>query len=275
MYKDYLDSIVSFYHKQKDKAGFPQALQNPTRARLRKSCLDVIDERFEKFDIPVLKDFFGKSNKEEIRKAIVDIDLDRFRPLETFLSDGQSKPRDPNIELLGWLIDFPDRPHDRFAQKWRTSGEPSELENSKVPEPTKARVTEEVSQKKPTGETPQGAKKADKDRVPKRRRLLLWGLLLFFGLVGAAYWFGSRDSKSERCMVWKHDHFESISCDSSLSPAQGIMSASSKPSQSNPGKIKAVKTEYKAYRIRCQGTTKKGAQCMRSAAEGSQFCWQH
>jgi hypothetical protein len=34
-------------------------------------------------------------------------------------------------------------------------------------------------------------------------------------------------------------------------------------------------TRTEAYSGRCQATTKKGAQCKRSARPGSHYCWQH
>jgi len=64
-------------------------------------------------------------------------------------------------------------------------------------------------------------------------------------------------------------------------PPTAIKSSSSEnqssTSSSNTTEVKKQSSEPKSYSTsgRCQATTKKGTQCKRKAAAGSNYCWQH
>ncbi len=83
-------------------------------AELRDECERICSERFEKRDEAVLRDFFGKaSDQKTCLQAIRGFKVTKFKSLITYLNKkGLSKTSPKNVQLLAWLIDYPERPYD-------------------------------------------------------------------------------------------------------------------------------------------------------------------
>ncbi|RZL07750.1 MAG: hypothetical protein EOO89_22625 [Pedobacter sp.] len=111
VYKDYLDAIVRYYKQEKTTPDFSNRLLNPTSANLRDECLTVFLEGPAARDMKALKTFFEAQREDEIHRKIESIDIDKFKPLGKYLRGSLRTTADKNIELLGWLINFPSDHH--------------------------------------------------------------------------------------------------------------------------------------------------------------------
>jgi hypothetical protein len=131
MYQDYIDDIIKHYQAGKKNGDLPLRLIQPTPGNVKEECLSVCETRFQKKDLRILTAFFKVDNDQAaVLRAIHRCDRDRFKPLANFLKGITNSTDDLNIELLAWLIDFPNRPFkaEEYAE---TSGE---VENIVVPE---------------------------------------------------------------------------------------------------------------------------------------------
>ena len=72
-----------------------------------------------------LKAVFGEAQELEAScmKAINKREIDKFRPLLTFMNGKIDDPDIKNVELLAWLIDFEDRPFI-LGKKYRQVSQP-------------------------------------------------------------------------------------------------------------------------------------------------------
>lgn len=111
MYQDYLNDIIRHYRAGERNGDIPQRLIQPTPGSVKDECLSACEVRFQKKDLRTLTAFFKVgSDQDAILRAIHRCDRDRFRPLVNFLKGATNNTDDLNIELLAWLIDFPQRP---------------------------------------------------------------------------------------------------------------------------------------------------------------------
>lgn len=217
MYKDYLDAIMKFYARKKAENDLPPRLLNPTPSKLRDECAAVFRTRFEKKDQPRLMSFFEVSEGVDILKAIERFDIDKFRPLNNYLKEMTEKTDDKNVELLGWLINFPKRPYNKhdFPGLDLNIEEEADLsnhvaytkrnENLEQIEPLKTNFLKTAS----SVEKIAGLKSPD---LAKRLKFLGGSFVIASGILAAVH-FNSKDDK--HCMVWINDRYQAISCDSS------------------------------------------------------------
>lgn len=93
----------------------------------------MCEARFQSKDLRTLTAFFKVENEQgAMLRAIHRCDRDRFKPLVNFLKGITSNTDDLNIELLAWLIDFPNRP---FKTEEYVNAS-SEIEHNVVPAKT-------------------------------------------------------------------------------------------------------------------------------------------
>lgn len=114
VFSDYEKMVIDEYLRKKEKKELSPSLTILTPADLRDECERICSERFEKRDEAVLRDFFGKaSDQKACLQAIRGVKVTKFKPLITYLNNnGQSNTSPKNVQLLAWLIDFPERPYD-------------------------------------------------------------------------------------------------------------------------------------------------------------------
>lgn len=218
MYKDYLDAILKFYEQKKAANDLPPRLLNPTPSKLRDECAAIYRARFEKKDRPRLQAFFEVNEGADILKAIERFDIDKFRPLNNYLREATEKTDDKNVELLGWLINFPKRPynkHDfpaadlnRDEEAGDYCGEINNIKENENPEgenPLKGNFippvppVDELIDPKSSG-------------AGMRIKFLIGSFVIASGILAAVH-LNKKDDK--QCMVWVSDHYKLLSCDSS------------------------------------------------------------
>lgn len=131
MFEDYKIAVLNFYREQHEKRLLSTNLETPNRERLRRECATVFLRKNSKKDKEFVKSFFDPEEqyKDQVR-SIERFNLDKFRPIVSFLTQNEEQPRnlrdDNNIKLLAWLLNFPE------YENWRDDilGTDSENETS-------------------------------------------------------------------------------------------------------------------------------------------------
>ena len=223
---DYQSRVLEDYEERKQTLSF--RLAHPTTARLRDECRELCEKRFALKDQKILRDFFGYdwSNLEMLKQVILDLDIDRFRPVENFLKKGTTKPNERVVELVAWLIDFEPRPFDPkndYISKPKTNTtERSSLRATGAAEDAGNKSFPPEVVEPPTGAPPNFDYKENPvipvfpeipPRKAKSRKAVIIAILILLPASIAAYWLLG----NKKCMYWAGDHYEPISCNQTLS----------------------------------------------------------
>lgn len=217
MFADYERLVRKYYEQKKTEMKLPLDLVFPTPAKLRSECERVYSERYNRKDEQAIRSFFGKSDDQKgYLRAIQQCKPDRFKPLIKFLNGRVIKTDEKNIELLAWLIDFPDRPFD--LRKEYTSLK--EIEAGEAV--TKPNVLNEGNTYEGIRETEVAVRKSVihiKPIRPKRkfRKAVMAGVLLAVTGTGGYWGWNKMQTKditpaNGSCMYWANDHFQPIPC---------------------------------------------------------------
>ncbi|WP_421938250.1 hypothetical protein [Pedobacter sp.] len=107
MFEDYKLEVRNSYLEMKASYLLSDNLQRLTRARLRRECLNKFSKRTSKINDRTVQAFFDPLNQyNDAIRSIEKFDLEKFRPLESFLVKGTSIRDEEPVKLLAWLIDF-------------------------------------------------------------------------------------------------------------------------------------------------------------------------
>lgn len=210
MFEKYQLDVLKYYRELKNLVDCPTVLRKPTPASLRDFCFNFKVSNCTNRDAQVLKEFFGGfSSKEDLANLIKGIDVDRFKPVISFMNEKTSNPSIITVELLAWLIDFGERPF-----RFDTFNTPIELEsqaNNQTAEEWKSSPNEGISLL---------------TRLKLKIRLILVSIALIFGiyfLVDKSYYEGitpavllSENFAKNQCMYWNDTSYVSIACDEQL-----------------------------------------------------------
>lgn len=216
MYKDYLDAILEYYEIKKKSKDLSPRLLNPTPSKIRDECAFVYRTRFEKKDLPRLMSFFEVYEDSDLLRAIERFDIDKFRPLNNYLRESTEKTEDKNIELLGWLLDFPKRPYNEhdFPYAVISAKEP---EAQTTTEAGRSEAEEQDDIGKPASDAEGFELQKNERPIPNlhvgqtKLALIVAAVVIASGLL----WIIFINKENKGCMVWVGDHYERVSCDSS------------------------------------------------------------
>jgi hypothetical protein len=197
----YKDALKVRY--QEVKSGPDAAyLDYPTWAGLRDFCEEKYAAEVSSIDEEIFKTFFGKTfvrgKKDQIEK-----DTNPFRPLVKFLRNESDLADKTSADLLAVLLDFGDRPYNKFIQKTNT-----ELEAS-------GRLRSGTLTKNGKGKEGMGI---EAPGLPNSRRILIitimkWLIalvLLTVVVLGVLYRTGFFSNK--RCLQWNGDQYIPVAC---------------------------------------------------------------
>jgi|GEM_PF-345077 len=247
---DYTKLVIAAYNKKRANNELPLLLAKPTPANIRRECVNVYRERYERRDEAALRGFFGTvAHERKFLEHIQKFEADKFRPLDSFLKDPDKNLTDKYLELLAWLIDFPHRPHvfDKDVllsdEEWQIIGKPTHstadqqadtqpVENdlkkpaeefvTTVDEPVSPLRTEPdkaLSANKQQQEIFQQTDLLNKGEKYKTKKIFLVLLILAISLGGLyILWEEKRDApfalgnSASGCMYWAADHYEKAPC---------------------------------------------------------------
>jgi len=255
MFEEYKTVLRDFYLVQKTALKLTNNMESPGREKLRSECVAVFLKKNSKKDKDFIQSFFDPTNRYEDQvRSIEKFDLNKFRPLVSFLITGSKIRDDASVKLIAWLIDFP------TYEDWRISPNLKEIdvefpeakEEDNIAPPkeddlgtisTTANIEEvSVTHQIPEEHSIDGEKSENlvdiapvvtKDmgiinsksqftiRIVVRICVIL---LLVFGGGAFLYWKDKIDretiTKDEKCMYWNGDTYEAVACNVKTSSAK-------------------------------------------------------
>jgi hypothetical protein len=221
MFAEYQALVLAEYQNKMESGVLSSRLINPTPANLRDECVSVCNERFQKKDERILRDFFGQQRDAKgYAQAIEEYQVNKFKPLHNFMKGQIAKPDERNVELLAWLIDFKLRP---WQLGWTNQGGAQNAEKERGQQTNSLKEKEkDLPGEQLVNDNAESTAKLVESKSLKgqkrglRRKDLTMLLLLFLLLGGAGYILyvktTSRLNRQEGCMYWAGDHYERISC---------------------------------------------------------------
>ncbi len=110
---DYRNAIKAKYQIEKtgDFHGF---LENPSPAQLREFCLLKFDNGLNKIDEAIFRIYFKTNETDNLREAIYNYHIPKFKSVQSFLSEENKKTNIQNLNLIAVLVDFNPRPYNKF-----------------------------------------------------------------------------------------------------------------------------------------------------------------
>ena len=206
-FKDYKKAIKKQYEivKKDDVSGI---LANPSPAQIRNLSLIILDKGISRKEEELLRLFFGTKENESLKKSIENCNVDKFRPVISFLKDETDSENSIRIEMSALLIDFKPRPYSVFSNtddlELITSTSENQLMSNFVKD---VEVTNN-----PSDLNKNGVVKTKSNTVPKKRIAI--GLFSLVGAFSIAYTIKDMIFPNKECMEWKEDHYEMIDCQS-------------------------------------------------------------
>lgn len=218
LFADYIMLVLADYQQKKLDGKLPLELIEPRRAHLRDLCLSVYHNRYERKDEGTFEKFFGRAADPQNRlKSIERCELDKFRPLVSYLKDPAIKTDPKNIELLAWLIDYKGRPYE-YGPSDDTEQKPAALKE-RVPPPI---VDPPYGENPPHGKNPPLTVTTTTRRKPGRLTIVititiaLASTFLYRFLPQPARTFPPIPPGTQACMFWSDDHYQPVPCNEKL-----------------------------------------------------------
>ena len=309
-YQDYLNAIMRYYHQLKDANRLPQCLQDPTPGKLKDECATHFGSRSKPGDIEVFRIFF-ESDKVDLRKIAKS--REKFKPLINYLVGESDSTGDRNKEMLGWLIDYPYRPFDKYFDYDNTDPLITPIPGHKGPEPgSNCDNTPEGSSSDPEPLPPPVEPGKNKPGESEPGKWWKWAAILLFFLTGATFFVPSKEqpalanqeqvikvaaNTNEEQPLDSNAGLEVIICKTSTSYAYHAQSciglrqcggttqklsltAAKKAGRTPcgycyPTRVDNPGIEYASQKlVQCEGMTKKKKRCSRMVKTG-RYCWQH
>ncbi|TCD29605.1 hypothetical protein EZ456_00895 [Pedobacter psychrodurus] len=207
MFEEYKKNLLKFYRIKKINRNLPDNLAPLGRERLRTACIDMFQKNNAQNDKDLMRSVFGPADTDEDQmRNIEKFDLDRFRPLISFLTkEGRNIRDDKLVKLFAWLIDFPPN------EEWQ---ELSDQEKERVFEDAakKKKITKKTGGDKTIGpKTSQSTTRL----FPNTYIVISCILLLSIGSISFIVWENwstavRMPKAGEKHMYWNGDHYEPI-----------------------------------------------------------------
>ena len=192
-FDDYIKAVKLQYELKKngEYGGF---LLQPSPAQLRNLCLMIYDKGLLKLDEEQFSNFFQPKENEDLRKCILNFDVEKFKPIGLFFKGKSETTNLTNLELIAVLVAFPQRPLKKFLRSdiplteiIQEDGEDFKGEDTDLNKPVTTKTT------------------------AKRNKLALIALVvvtfLSVGYVAKDNYFPTK-----QCMQWQEDHYQIVDC---------------------------------------------------------------
>jgi hypothetical protein len=199
-FEEYKSAIRAQYgvSKIEDVSGI---LLNPTPAQLRNLCLMRLDNGLTIIDGNIFRIFFNVTEKENLRKAIENFDIGKFKPVISFLKGEKDSENSSRIELAAVLVDFIPRPYSKFLI-YDNKGERSDSGVS-LSVRTQEFVKDDLAVKNEV-------ELKDNYNSPGKKSTIIIAVLLslfFMGYTVKGLFFPKKE-----CMKWEVNHYVEVDC---------------------------------------------------------------
>ncbi|HEY8959003.1 hypothetical protein [Chitinophaga sp.] len=237
LFIDYQQLVMHAYEQKKVNNALPHGLTHLTPAKLKDECVKRCTKEVSRRDEKVIRDFCGDLNESRNYYTILQrCDTDKFRPLVNYLKGKSENTEEKNIELLAWLIDFPDRPW-KIGKQISGDGDINEelLLNEAAPvtgdqtivrspatfllaagsgEPIETQVTPGIPGEKSGGN--KTGNPGDQKISRKSTKTLVAAVMLSLVLGTGSTWWWKEKNHTGDCMYWREDHYEPIACNEKI-----------------------------------------------------------
>lgn len=208
-FRDYKKAIKSYYLTIKPNY-FSGVLDNPSPAQIRTLCIALCEKEFSKKDDDVFRIFFETKEGELLKKSIENCNIDRFRPIISFLKNETDTENRVRVEIAAILIGFESRPFSEFSKT--TSSE--NLQLTTITEETDETVEViNINHRKSEDTRLLGVENNSvKNKKEKKNNNLIYYALALTMLLITGYFSKEIIFPEKQCMVWKEDHYEEVDC---------------------------------------------------------------
>lgn len=206
----YKNAIRAKYEKEK-LGDFHSFLENPSPAQLRELCLLKFDDGLDKIDEKIFRIYFKISEEENLRNAIFNYHIPKFKSVGNFLTDNKNEKSTSiqNLNLISALVDFKPRPYNKFS---RTDFE--EFEDKDLFQNATELQKNEVNTNTTVANFDS---KTTTEPLPKKnnfRKKVGVGVITLFGIFTASYTAKDILFPEKQCMEWIENHYELVNCQS-------------------------------------------------------------
>ncbi|QJB35504.1 hypothetical protein HF324_31065 [Chitinophaga oryzae] len=224
LYVDYQQLVMQAYEQKKGNNMLPHGLMHLTPANLKDECVKKCTMDVNRRDEKIIRDFCGDLNESKSCQVILQrCETDKFRPLVNYLKGKSENTDAKNIELLAWLLDFPDRP---WVMGKVISGMDQPAETPIIPEiPTIPEIPDSQNSPesssipvrmntfkegentgKPTAIAPAGK------ITRKSTKSLVAAIMLSLVAGTGGMWWWMQPPATGDCMYWHEDRYEPVAC---------------------------------------------------------------
>ncbi|WP_291130970.1 hypothetical protein [Flavobacterium sp. UBA7682] len=195
-FKVYKEEIIKRFAlaKNEDASGI---LAKPTPALLRNLCSLKCVKGLKPADEELMRVFFETKPDENLKQSIERCNIDKFKPIISFLKGEKDTENPTRVGLAAILVDFEPRPYTLFMGN--------------------ERIGNEVESKphKDEDHIIQGFTLEDSSNKGLYRR---WQYLLFIllGIFCLGFVVKRIVYPEKQCMQWQNDHYEKIDCQSEI-----------------------------------------------------------
>lgn len=215
----YKDAIRFHYEmlKKEDATGFFSDL---TPAVLRDLCLKKYDTNLNPLDKEIFKQFFAVTRPEDLRNAIFNFDITKFKAIQNFLNSDrpETTTSSKNLNLIAVLIDYELRPYGKYKEKIalldqkESYPETMKLEHEKEPQLIHVKSNPEVSHDFINVRDIQ--KKENKIILSSGKIALIIFLPLFAFFSSLLIY--KKFIAHKDCLEWKDDRYIEVDCDAKI-----------------------------------------------------------
>ena len=199
---DYKKAIKEQYKvaREQEVSGI---LADPSPAQMRNLCLIIYDSRLTRADEQIFRLFFEAKETEELKKVIIHCNIDRFKPIISFLKGTKDSNDKIRIEMAAIIVNYPHRPYGIHSKS-----EGCCVVGMDLDKPTNLGVkvqTTGLQDNHP--EIPQFG-------LVKSRATNKWVAVVLIAIAAISGFALSKTVfKEKECMQWQNDHYEIVDCE--------------------------------------------------------------
>lgn len=205
--EEYKKAIRAKYEVEKTEI-YSSFLLNPSRAQLRKLCVERFKENLNSDDLRSFKLFFGfEFAYDNLNK--LKLHTDKFRPIETFFKAETDLTDIEGLNIAAILVNFNPRPFNKFNKSDFSVTEDNFKEDLKTTIPQQKEFkTNSFSAAANAGIS---TIKLNTNSIKKKAGITTLAVTILFSL---GYTTNNIFFKEKECMQWKENHYEMVDCKS-------------------------------------------------------------
>lgn len=190
----YKKAIKAKYEQEKNGENW-HFLLDPTPKKIRDLTLFVFEETHNENDLKTFQNFIGFAFETTKIQKIKE-EIDKFRPLVTFLKGKTELADSTSADMLAVILDFNPRPYRNFIKKNTSATNIIEKVNSEVKKESLDNFNSEE----------------EKKEEKKKKRGIPFVFIVGILTLGISVFYNVKTTTEKNCMIWNIDHYETFDC---------------------------------------------------------------